>query len=184
MIHALFAITLFFHSTHFSMPSTGSGSGPAISVELYRSQAASDAVLDKIDTPSEDLPITGNEGVANQTLSPPGPGMNPDRGIVLPPQEAPYFPSGSVDSKPYPKVPVVIPFPEGALPKQKIAAILVLYIGMDGQIDRVEVEQSELPPVFEKAALDAFRQASMQPAIKDGSPVRARMKIQVEFEAP
>lgn len=183
-IHVLLAVTFFFQSTHFSMQPAGSGNGQAISVELYRGPANASEVSETVEPVSESLPLAGSQSGETENFFPPPSNLDSNSRIVLPPQEAPYFPSGSVDSKPYPRVPVVIPFPDGAPPQQRITAILILYIGTDGQVDRVEIEQSELPPAFEKAALDAFRQASMQPAMKEGRPVRAKMKIQVEFEAP
>lgn len=99
---------------------------------------------------------------------------------------APYLPASQLDSRPYPESPVIVPFPEGeTLAKgQRIAAILLLYVGIDGRVDRVEFAQSGLSPPFERIAIDTFLQARMSPGIKDGRPVRARMKVEVEFAAP
>jgi outer membrane biosynthesis protein TonB len=102
--------------------------------------------------------------------------------IVLPPQEPPYIPVGEVDTRPNLVAPVVIPFPDAPLPKQRITAILSLFISEAGAVDRIEVSESDLPSVFEIAATQAFMNARMQPAIKDGKATRVRMKVLVEFE--
>lgn len=59
----------------------------------------------------------------------------------------------------------------------------MLYVGATGQVEHVEVDESDLPPFLEKAAVETFLQARMHPGIKDGKATRARMKILVEFEA-
>lgn len=103
-------------------------------------------------------------------------------GPVLPLKEAPYIPAGELDERPSSEIPVIIPFPDTPLDSPRVAGILVLYIGANGYVDRIEVDESDLPPEFEKAAIDTFLQARMRPGLKDGQPVRARMKIVVEFE--
>jgi TonB family protein len=103
---------------------------------------------------------------------------------ILPLRDLPYIPAGELDVRPYPETPVVVPFPDdAAMQNGKLSVVLVLYIGANGQVDRIEVDKSDLPPAFEKAARDTFMQARMQPGIKDGQATRARMKILVEFEA-
>lgn len=101
----------------------------------------------------------------------------------LPPQEMPYIAAAELESRPQPESPVIVPFPDALLGKPKASGVLVLYIGADGKIDRIEVERSDLPPAFEKAAVDTFMAARMQPGVKDGKASRARMKVLVEFEA-
>lgn len=101
---------------------------------------------------------------------------------IFPLKEAPYIPAGELDVRPSSESPVVIPFPDTPLAVPKVTGILVLYIGADGWVDRVEVDDSDLPPDFEKAAIDTFLQTRMQPGIKNGQASRARMKILVEFE--
>ena len=49
-------------------------------------------------------------------------------------------------------------------------------------IDRIEVDKSDLPPLFEKTAIETFMQARMYPGLKNGKASRAQMKILVEFE--
>lgn len=106
----------------------------------------------------------------------------PNDVFVLPPQELPYLPAVELDARPFPEAPVTIPFPEGTLNKNKSSAVLILFIGADGKIDRIEVDKSDLPPLFEKTAIETFMQARMYPGLKNGKASRAQMKILVEFE--
>lgn len=107
----------------------------------------------------------------------------PSNAFVLPPQELPYLAATELDARAYPEAPVVIPFPEGALNKSKSSAILILFISADGKVDRIEIDKSDLPPLFEKTAIETFLQAKMHPGLKNGKVSRAQMKILVEFEA-
>lgn len=101
---------------------------------------------------------------------------------VLPTEET-YLPASQLDSRPSPENPVVIPFPDVPVAKGKVSAILVLFINSDGQVDHIEVDKSDMPPLFEKTAMDAFMQAHMHPGMKNGKAARAKMKVEVEFEA-
>jgi protein TonB len=50
-----------------------------------------------------------------------------------------------------------------------------------GRVRDVEVVEADLPGVFDEAALEAFRNARFQPAMKDGRPVRYQAYIRVTF---
>lgn len=156
---------------------------PAIEVFLHRSggSGAQDARLPvatipqdvEADTPVQVAPI--QQAVPDDASEPPA--VPP-----LPMKEAPYLAGGELDERPSSANPVIVPFPDAPLDAPKVSGILVLYVGTNGYVDRIEVDESDLPPEFEKAAIDTFLQARMRPGIKDGQPVRARMKILVEFE--
>ncbi len=51
-----------------------------------------------------------------------------------------------------------------------------------GRVRDVEVVEADLPGVFDEAALEAFRNARFQPAMKDGRPVRYQAYIRVSFK--
>lgn len=51
-----------------------------------------------------------------------------------------------------------------------------------GRVRDVEVVEADLPGVFDSAALEAFRNAHFQPAMKDGHPVRYQAYIRVVFK--
>ncbi len=94
-----------------------------------------------------------------------------------------YLPGRELDERPAPQAPVIIPFPESAELQGRHTAILVLYIDADGRVQHVEVDESVLPPDFEKAAIDTFMQATMRPGFKNGQAVPSRMKIEVVYES-
>ena len=94
-----------------------------------------------------------------------------------------YLPGRELDVRPAPEASVIVPFPEGSNLQGRVAAILVLFVSAEGAVDHVEIEDSELPPAFEKAAVETFMQVRMRPGIKDGRQMPSRIKIEVEFEA-
>lgn len=110
------------------------------------------------------------------------PARSMNSGSLFFPKDAPYIPAGELDARPSPEAPVVVPFPDTPFDVPKAAAVLELYIGADGRVDRIEIDDSDLPPDFEKAAIETFMQARMRPGILHGQATRARMKILVEFE--
>ena len=94
-----------------------------------------------------------------------------------------YFPASELDVRPYPEAPVVIPFPDVALEEERVEGVLVLYIDIEGKVDRVEIQESTLPSLLERTAMSTFMQAKMQPGMKEGKAVRSQMKVLVEFES-
>lgn len=146
------------------------------------------AVENNVDTRGD---VTPNNGLLNSVLTPGWEDWLASlSNTPLPLQEylplnsqPEYFPASELQLRPSPEAPVILPFPDAPLGKQKATAILLLYISAEGTVDRVEIDESELPAEFEKVAIDTFLQAKMRPGIKDGSAVPARMKIEVEFEA-
>lgn len=59
---------------------------------------------------------------------------------------------------------------------------LMLKIDDLGRVLSAEVVEATPPGVFDAAALQAFREARFQPAIKDGRPVRYQAYIRVDFK--
>lgn len=97
-------------------------------------------------------------------------------------QQDHYYSPKELDTKPQPQAEIILEFPEASLGISRASAILVLFIEKDGSVSRIEVEQSNLPKVFEENAINTFKSAKMYPAMKDGVAVRSILKIQVEFE--
>jgi TonB family protein len=188
-LHGLAAGVYWDELTRVQAPPAARQENRAVEVQLYVNPPKSVSDTQQL---SSDMPFpvdamtdagstttTATERVA--TTSEPSPPVSSPP--IIPAPELPYLPAGTLDTRPLPEAPVVVPFPDAQLTKPKVTGILVLYIEADGRVDRVEVDQSDMPPPFEKAAIEAFRQARMQPGIKDGQPTRARMKVLVEFEA-
>ncbi|HEY8607814.1 MAG TPA: energy transducer TonB [Noviherbaspirillum sp.] len=132
-------------------------------------------------TPTDPPPPESARPADGHPLGAPG-DASPAGGLAVI-QELPYLPSKELDVPPQPASPVVVPFPDAVLDKARVTGVLVLFVGESGRIDRIELGESDLPPAFEKAAIETFMQSRMHPGIKDGRASRARMKILVEFEA-
>lgn len=74
-------------------------------------------------------------------------------------------------------------YPEAAA-EQGIGGTVVLLVdvGVDGRATDVEVERAEPTGVFDQAAIDAARQWTFQPEIKDGKAVHSRVRVPIRFE--
>jgi len=94
-----------------------------------------------------------------------------------------YFPGSALDVRPTPEQPVVIDFDDpSGIDRKRGQIVIELYIGADGRVDRAEIGHSDLPEHIGERVADVFRAARMRPGMKDGQAVRAKMKVQVEFE--
>lgn len=192
-VHILPAGIWFAQSPRFPVSSPASSGDRTVEVQLRTggNTAMSDSQQAAAD--SQSLPVVSPTAVSGErSIVPSEEPTHPFRPESIQPtaglpgtaiEELPYLPAGELDVRPQPETPIIIPFPDRPASKQKMTGILVLYVGTDGHVDRVEVDQSDLPPDFEKAAIDTFLQARMQPGIKHGRASRARMKVLVEFEA-
>ncbi len=74
-------------------------------------------------------------------------------------------------------------YPEEAR-RGNLEGSLKLMVKIDelGRVISAEVVEARPSGVFDRAALDAFRQARFHPAIKDGRPVRYQAYIRVDFK--
>lgn len=184
VLHMLFAGIWWVSSAHFQPLPSALPEEHVMKVQLQTNQEdtrtdskeiTSEVALADASSPAD----TSNEHAVELSDA----AVSPTSPLILPPQDTPYVPAGELDVRPRPEAPVIVPFPDGTLQKNKVTGVLVLYVGATGQVDRVEVDESDLPPFLEKAAVETFLQARMHPGVKDGKATRARMKILVEFEA-
>lgn len=77
---------------------------------------------------------------------------------------------------------IVPEYPEEARRRNQEGSLkLMVKIDDLGRVRDVEVVEADIPGLFDAAALEAFRQARFQPAIKDGRPVRYQAYIRVVF---
>ena len=77
---------------------------------------------------------------------------------------------------------VVPDYPDEARRRNQEGSLkLMVKIDDLGRVRDVEVVEADLPGVFDEAALEAFRNARFQPAMKDGRPVRYQAYIRVVF---
>lgn len=126
---------------------------------------------------------TEARGIPVPDSAPDLPEVNESQIVVSLPGPASYLNASELDVRPQPTTPLAIPFPDATLPEEMVTAVLVLYIGLDGKVDKVEVMDSTLPPLFEQVARESFINAVMHPGMKDGKAVRSSMKVMVEFES-
>ena len=113
------------------------------------------------------------------------PAMLEFRPVDLPPRafdEKAYRALSSVTLAPTPISPVAVPYPEGMAIGGAVTARLTLYIDEDGNVAKLIAGDAQVPDAFVQAAKDAFAPAKFRPAEIDGTPVKVRMVIDVEFE--
>ena len=104
----------------------------------------------------------------------------PSAGVLAAPM---YYPANQLDQRPLIKTHVEPAFPrDSAAPNGRV--VLRLYIGEQGEVEKMAIVEAEPPGAFEKSALDAFAEARFTPGIKNGAPVRCLMTIEVLFGAP
>ena len=60
--------------------------------------------------------------------------------------------------------------------------VLRILVAADGSVKDVVVEHAEPVGVFEASTIDAARQWSFNPAIKDGEPAEGWVRVPVDFE--
>jgi len=59
--------------------------------------------------------------------------------------------------------------------------VLIVDVAADGSVSGARVEKSEPAGVFDQATLDAVKNWTFKPAMKDGEPVAGRVRVPVEF---
>ena len=176
-----FAIVLSMH------PYAPARTGPrALQVELQTIHSDSNQPLAKSGAASE-LPEMTRELEVPKTEAPPiaaPPAGQTDSAPAKPSLPADiYFRSGEVDRRAEPLNEVDLVYPLQAYRmRQRGVVRLELFVNEQGHIDKITVEESNPPRIFEEAALDAARAQQFSPAMKDGRPVKIRMRIEIVFD--
>ena len=93
-----------------------------------------------------------------------------------------FLPRSALSVVPHALTPVLLTTPPSA-PNGRYSAELTLFIDETGQVRRVRVDSAGLLPDLEAQARQAFMTTRFQPGEVDGRPVRARLRVAVEFEA-
>ena len=100
-----------------------------------------------------------------------------------------YLSRSQLDQPPAAQADIALPFPDTA-PLGSYRAVLTLFIDPTGQVQRVRTESAEgtestegasLPPSLDNAARQAFLAARFTPGVKDGQPVRSRIRVEVLY---
>lgn len=122
------------------------------------------------------------------------PAAQPGPAIKEPPVETPaltlpspvdvtWYLARQVDKHPRAIGSITPKYPESARQQGKEGSLkLMVKIDDQGQVRDVEVVEAHPPGMFDEAAMEAFRNARFQPAMKDGRPVRYEAYMRVEFK--
>lgn len=97
--------------------------------------------------------------------------------------EALFLVRSQLDRAPSASGPIDLPYPESA-PLGHHQAVMTLFIDEQGRVRRVRLDIGQiLPPLLEDAARQTFLRSRFEPGIKNGAPVRSRLRVAVEFGA-
>lgn len=94
-----------------------------------------------------------------------------------------YVPADALDQAPEALEEIDIPYPDMSIGKSG-AVVLLLRVDAEGVVKEAIVMESNMPTLFEEAAMKAFLQARFAPGQRHGNAVATEMKIAVDFTAP
>lgn len=92
-----------------------------------------------------------------------------------------YRPARDLTRRPHPLNKIVLETQEIRFRKETGSLILVLRISQHGIVDSIDVERSNLPPLYAQTARKAFAETSFQPGELNGKPVKSLMRIEVTY---
>lgn len=117
-------------------------------------------------------------------LAKPLPAPTPRPALSIPsPVDTTWYLARHVDSHPKAIGSITPKYPDLARQRGQEGSLkLMVKIDDLGQVRDVEVVEASPPGVFDEAALEAFRNARFQPAMKEGQPVRYEAYMRVEFK--
>lgn len=94
-----------------------------------------------------------------------------------------YYSAREVDVHPRAMRAIEPDYPVAA-DRQKLSGTVYLQLKVeaDGRVGEVEVVSSTPPGMFDESAIQAFRSARFEPAIRNGRPVRALVVIEVRYD--
>ena len=95
-----------------------------------------------------------------------------------------YFSARELDVLPVARRDVHI-FPEGVkeLEESGGKVVIDLWIDESGHVVKSELLESELPPGLGDVAVDVFMKAEFMPGMKNGSPVKSRVKVVIVYSS-
>jgi TonB family C-terminal domain len=105
----------------------------------------------------------------------------PSAGTVAEFDESAYRKAPDLTARPYPLEYVSVPYPRDASRYGIVRATLAIFVDEGGLVARVRMQNAQLPPAFERAAVEAFSKAHFQPGRIGDTPVKSRMLVEVEF---
>lgn len=93
-----------------------------------------------------------------------------------------YVPRPLLSMAPVAQGPVIIEPPVGETIASRHVGVLSLFIDEDGRVHHIVPDEPRLPPMFERAAYDAFMAVRYAPGKLDGQAVKARIRVEVVFD--
>lgn len=99
------------------------------------------------------------------------------------PSESLYIPRPLLSVAPVAQQSVLLDWPADAPPAGRYSAVLALFIDEQGVVQRVQVDQGELPQALRQHAVQTFAGIRFSPGQVDGRVVKSRIRIEVSFEA-
>ena len=133
-------------------------------------EASTPAVM----TPAEVDSAASQPVAAQQLMAPASAAAGALPGLAL----DPYYAASELDVLAAPIGQLLLDYPAGS-PEQ---LQLLLYIGSDGSVDRVEVTSGNGDSDYARFVVATFRQAHFMPAQKGGVAVRSRKRIQIALQ--
>lgn len=113
----------------------------------------------------------------------------PDIPAMLSPRGAGTFPSPyyftpeELSEKPQTVAPVDLSYPDDAPFVFKNRVVLRLLINEHGSVDRVVVEDSNVPKELQSIAITAFSNSRFRPGFRNNTPVKSQLLLEILFEA-
>lgn len=134
------------------------------------------------------LPLTARLLPSTQGAAPPRPPAATPRAPKPPPTRAEPAPNEASRTaqrtrQPYPLEPVNLDIPEASLPTVHGTLVLKLWIDEKGQVVAYEPEPTDLPVEYVRAVGDTLTSVRFAPALRDGHPVAAIYRIEIDAEA-
>lgn len=140
--------------------------------------AAEEAPMPVMSLGQLELALEGGTGGTGAAIADFGMGFQTASNLVA---AIDVFELSEVDKAPSPTLQVAPRYPAD-LQRQKVEGTVVLVFVLDerGRVKEAKAESSSHPS-FERPAIDAVRQWMFEPAVKDGKPVRARLRQPIRF---
>lgn len=139
---------------------------------------------DTLPPPTPSPPVS-----APPTPEQPASAAAPEKNAMLPSIEMPliedptYYSAKEVDVHPTALQAIQPLYPEEAtITNVTGSVLLLLLLDEGGKVQDISVEEANPPGVFDKSALDAFRNARFTPAQRQGRVVKSRVRIKVNYE--
>lgn len=108
-------------------------------------------------------------------------------GLITPAFSIPnlYYEASELDTIPASKQTIEPHYPATALAGRISGEVrLEMLVDEQGTIQSLRVLESSPPGFFDQAAIDAFQDKKFEPGLRNGRPVKSRLKIMVYFDAP